>query len=309
MTVKQAAAGLGELLRYLRLHGRLRASADGTATETGSPENSSLVVSLTTLPSRIGKIFPAMNSLLDQTVRPERIFLALPPFSRREQATYVVPEGLRNHPLVTILRADRDWGPATKLIPVLRHCAGAPETLILAVDDDNVYPRTFLATFLHYAAALPDAALSLRGWPIPVSHRWKDSREVKGSRIASPLRTDIITGCGGILVRPRFFDADFFDYEKAPPAAFFVDDVWISGHLARRRIPKVVLPFSGAFVYLPSLATLSGPALDRDENRSGKNNDVMIDHFGAYWEFARCPGPHGKEAVCRGTKDCRENHR
>ena len=285
MTAKQVISGAGELFRFLRLHLHrgLRAPAARRPSKAGGPGTSGLVVTLTTLPGRIEKILPALNSLLDQTVPPDRIFLALPAFSRREQKAYAVPEGLGNHPTVTLLPVDRDWGPATKVIPVLRHYESAPDTMILAVDDDNVYPKTFLSTFLRYATAVPGAAFSLRGCSIPPSRRWRDCREFKGSEITSPALTDVIEGCGGILVRPRFFDADFFDYAKAPAEAFFVDDIWISGHLARRGIPKYVLPFSGAFVYLPSLTTFSGPALDREENRSGKNNNVMIDHFRAYW--------------------------
>jgi hypothetical protein len=289
MTPKQMAQGLRECCRFVNLHRRFSLLGAGVQPADPGAGPAGIVVTLSTLPSRIGKILPALNSLLDQTVMPDRIFISLPPFSRREQKAYDVPEGLRNHPVVTLLPAERDWGPATKLIPVLRHFEKSPETAILAVDDDNVYPRTFLATFLRYATAIPDAAFSLRGCSIPVSRRWKDCREFKGSQLTSPAPTDIIEGCGGILVRPRFFDADFFDYAKAPPEAFFVDDIWISGHLARRSIPKYVLPFSGAFVYLPSLTTFSGTALDRGENRSGKNNDVMIDYFGAYWGSASRP--------------------
>ena len=283
MALKRILWRLREGLRFLRLHRRYSLS-EPKASALGNSGTPGIVVTLSTLPSRIGKIFPALNSLLDQTVMPEKIFLVLPSFSIREQRAYTVPAELLNHPVVTILHSVRDWGPATKLIPTLHYFDAAAETPVLAVDDDNVYPRMFVETFQRFAREMPDAALSLRGWPVPASGQWKESREFTGARIAAPVATDIITGCGGILVRPRFFDADFFDYDHAPQEAFYVDDIWISGHLARRRIPKYVIPFSGAFIYLPSLATLSGPALDRDENRSGKNNDAMIGYFGSYWE-------------------------
>jgi hypothetical protein len=277
MSGNRMSEWLREGIRFLDLHSR---SSLLTPRRTGG---SGIVVSLTTLPSRIGKIFPAVNSLLDQTSPPEMIFISVPSFSIREQREYTVPAGLLNHPAVSILSSGRDWGPATKLMPAVRMFESSPETLILAVDDDNVYPRTFLETFNRFAMKLPDAALSLRGWPIPPSRRWKDSREFKGTQITTHMETDVITGCGGILVRPRFFDTDFFNYDQAPHEAFFVDDLWVSGHLARRGIPRYVIPFCGSHVYLPSLATLSGPALDRDENRSGRNNDTMIAYFGRYW--------------------------
>jgi len=45
---------------------------------------------------------------------------------------------------------------------------------------------------------------------------------------------DIAEGCGGVLVRPDFFDDAVFEI---PPILWSVDDYWLSGHLARRGIP------------------------------------------------------------------------
>ncbi|MFZ8941249.1 MAG: hypothetical protein ACO2ZK_04525, partial [Gemmobacter sp.] len=47
-------------------------------------------------------------------------------------------------------------------------------------------------------------------------------------------RIDIAEGYGGVVVRPSFFDASF---REIPPVLWAVDDVWISGNLARRGVP------------------------------------------------------------------------
>jgi len=282
----RATAWLREGVRVIALHRRSYLAEPKRQPASGVKALPRIVVTLSTLPGRIDKIFPALNSLLDQTLMPERIILAIPEYSRREQKAYMIPDALLNHPVVSILPSDRDWGPATKLIPTLRHYSDAPDTLILAVDDDNIYPRTYLETFARFSLSHPDAALSLRGWHVPPSRYWNDVREFKGTSISSPVETDVIQGCGGILVRPGFFDEEFFDYTPAPQEAFFVDDVWISGHLARRGIRRLVLPYRGAFVYFPTRATFSGVALDRNENIAGMNDEVMINYFDAYWRRA-----------------------
>lgn len=92
-----------------------------------------------------------------------------------------------------------------------------------------------------------------------------------------------MTGCAGIMIKPKFFTEEFFDYKKAPEEAFFVDDIWISGNLARRDIPRYVIPCLGSYVYITSLTTLSGPALDKGENRGGGNDDKVINYFRSYW--------------------------
>ena len=287
MKLRRVPQGAADVWRLVRLHARPSLQdVDDVSPAGPEPDGSGIVVSLTTVPSRIARILPALNSLLDQTVIPDRIFVALPSHSTRERTGYVVPDELHANPRVTVLPSCRDWGPATKVIPALLRMADTPDAAILAVDDDNVYPRTFVETFRRFATLLPDAALSLRGYAVPTSRRWRDCREFPGTKITAPARTDIVQGCGGILVRPRFFDADFLDYAAAPSEAFFVDDIWISGHLARRGIARYVVPFSGAFIYLPSLATFSGSALDWGVNRSGRNNDVLMDHFSADWRRA-----------------------
>jgi len=287
-SVELGVRAMAELTRAVRL--QMNPTGLETPVRSGSAESFTtegegvgLVVTLSSIPSRIEGIAPALRSLLDQTIPPDEIVLALPDWSLRENRGYDLPPWIAEHPRIRVLRAKKDWGPATKLIPTLRDYADQPETALLAVDDDNIYPRTFVETFLRWGNALPEAALTLRGCAVPESRRWRDCVEYKGSSIQEPTRTDIVEGCAGILVRPSFFDARFFDYESAPPEAFFVDDLWISGHLARGRVPAHVIPFEGAFVYVPVVASLHGARLDRGENRSGDNNDVMLDYFDSDW--------------------------
>ncbi len=278
-----------ELARAVRLQAAPPPLADAGPGDDGppaAPPRDDLVVTLSSIPSRMESLAPTLHSLLDQTVPPKEIVLALPDWSAREKRGYRVPREIAEHPRIRILASERDWGPATKLIPALLDYADRPGTMLVAVDDDNVYPRTFLETFVRWADVLPSGALTLRGCRVPPSRRWADCAEYKGSTIERPNRTDIVEGCAGILVRPAFFDEAFFAFEDAPEEAFYVDDVWVSGHLARRRVPAWVIPFEGAFVYVPVVASLQGPRLDHDENRCGHNNDVMLDYFGSYWGWA-----------------------
>jgi len=222
--------------------------------------------------------------LLTQDHLPNEIYLAVPRHSIREQRDYRVPADLARHPAVTVIDSERDWGPATKLLPALRAEREHPETLIIVVDDDNIYPREMVSTFVCFSQTLPHAALCFRGRRVPPSARWRDTRAVFGTRVDVPTPMDVVTGCGGYLVKPRFYDDDVFDYHGAPPSAFFVDDIWFSGHLARRGIPRYVIPSAAAFVYLPALTTWRTRGLDRTENGPrSSHNDVMLDYFRHAW--------------------------
>jgi hypothetical protein len=183
---------------------------------------------------------------LKQTRPPDEIVLAVPEFSIREERPYGVPEYLLRLPRLRILHCRRDWGPATKFIPVVREelAAGRGDTLIMVVDDDRVYPRDALATYLHYNAQLPGAALCFRGAAMPRTLDWRDARMIKASELRQPEAVAVITGCGSYLIQPRFFDESLWDYSVAPPGAFFMDDIWISGWLARRNMKRYAVPAS-----------------------------------------------------------------
>src|SRR5262249_53954025 len=146
--------------------GTRRAPASGCRVRSGNPR---VVISLTTTPSRITRLGPTLRSLLAQDYPPTAICLAVPRRSLRENRTYTVPVALTRHATITVIDSERDWGPATKLLPMLRAERERPETLIIAVDDDNIYPREMVSTFVHFSSTLPDAALCFRGWRVPLS--------------------------------------------------------------------------------------------------------------------------------------------
>jgi len=205
-----------------------------------------VIASLTTVPGRINNLRPTIRSLLKQTRPPDEIVLAIPEFSIREQRLYVVPEYLLRLPRLRVLHCLKDWGPATKFIPIVREelAAGRGDTLIMVVDDDRVYPRDALETYLHYHAQLLEAALCFRGAAMPRTLDWRDARMIRARELRQPEPAAVMTGCGSYLIQPRFFDESLWDYSKAPQAAFFMDDIWISGCLSCRKVKRYVVPAS-----------------------------------------------------------------
>jgi hypothetical protein len=242
-----------------------------------------IIVSLSTLPDRIANLRPTLERLLEQTRSPDEIVLAIPEFSSRQRRSYVIPHFLRELPQVRILPSERDWGPATKSIPAIQDelVAGRSDTLIMVVDDDRIYPRDAIETYLFYSRQLPDAALCFRGAPMPRTYNWGDAKQTFGHRIRTPRPVAVITGCGSYLVQPRFFDASLWAYSDAPRGAFYMDDIWISGSLDRRGVKKYVVPSSKWLLSVPQqkrTMTLD----DVPGGRIASNNEV-IEYFRESW--------------------------
>jgi hypothetical protein len=262
-----------------------------------NPNRSDCVVTLTTIPSRLPHIGTTLKSLMRQSRAPARIALNLPYHSKRESADYVVPNFLLELKSVAIHRCE-DMGPATKVIPTLARETAAQK--IIVVDDDRIYPPNLVADLEDAAARDEHSAFGMSGWVVPADLTdrpttiWANLKmlapaPVRARRLIAPLAVDILQGLSGYLVRPAFFDLTrLSDYSGAPEAAFYVDDVWISGHC---NVPRFVIParrynyqpkFRGAFYKRTSLGLINrgpgGPGGD-----AMRHNTLVLRHLAGRW--------------------------
>ncbi len=178
LTVLASLSALGlKLLPAARKHRRQVRFIRETLASSGKPDCRRVIASLSTVPDRIDNLRPTIRSLLKQTRPQDEIVLAIPEFSIREQRPYAVPKHVSRWPRLRVLHCRRDCGPATKFIPIVREelAAGRGNTLIMVVDDDRVYPRDALETYLHYNEQLPDAALCFRGAAMPRNLDWRQN--------------------------------------------------------------------------------------------------------------------------------------
>lgn len=225
------------------------------------------IISLTTVPPRFAGLAPVLQSLLRQTAEIDEIRLYVPRRFRRfpcsDGQLPKVPSGVR------VIPVDEDFGPASKVLHAARDLSGH-SVPILFCDDDRLYssnwaegllaahrkrPKECIATIgrdLHDvmpeapAKTAADRAKVGKQYPDPVyrmrrlRQQWRE-RSVQPKAAKPPRRlvaragyVDLLQGYAGALVRADFFDAACFDI---PPDVWMVDDIWLSGHLARRGVP------------------------------------------------------------------------
>lgn len=233
-----------------------------------------VVVSLTTIPERVGVLMPTLLSLVEQTVQPDRILLALPQRSLRSGGAYTLPRHLPDG--IEIIRCT-DTGPSTKLLPAL---LAEPDALIIAVDDDVIYARDFVETILNWHLRRPEAVLGWIGLNIEQGVNPKLFRQIWGTGQKSPVAVDILLGHGGLAIPPGAFDAGVHCYDGWPEELRWVDDVWFAGHLARRGVARLVVPAPGYSVVRPSSGHFG---LTFGMNRDGRNDQVGIAAMAQWW--------------------------
>jgi hypothetical protein len=202
--------------------------------------NRKIVVSLTTIPPRINLLGPVIESLTQQTLKPTTIELNIPKIYRNPKFGDILTASI--HPMVDIYRCERDWGPATKLLPTLERYWGQ-DIAIIHVDDDRIYRHDLIEKLIKLGEENPGRAITAHSVSIKrqlIEAHWRkrafEYRMLRtlGMGLWNPKRkaderTDqIAEGFGGVLTRPIFFDDRVFEY---PEHLSSVDDVWISGCL------------------------------------------------------------------------------
>lgn len=230
------------------------------------------IITLSSIPSRFHQIGPALESLLAQTVKPEKIILYISRSYRRypdwDGTLPKVPEG------VEIRMVDEDYGPATKLLPALKDFKDSGYE-ILFLDDDHVYPPYLAKHMLKGRRRRPNACVAISGMadydPLPGTtrqleykprklRRWRITHlsyqlrllgldalgRITGKTYPDPPRRTVLRqgysdgfeGFYSVMVRPEFFPDEVFDI---PDFAKPVDDVWLSGHAMRMGHPAWIL--------------------------------------------------------------------
>jgi hypothetical protein len=177
---------------------------------------------------------------------------------------------------VELLPCD-DEGPATKLLPALR---AEPDSLLVVADDDMIYPVDFLETLLCAHRDRPAAAIGWRGWRMPPEADPHALDVVRAIDVKRTTAVDVLHGTWGYLLPPGALDEAVHRFEGWPDAARWVDDVWISGHLARRGVARWVAPAAGLPIDCASAAVA---ALSDGPNRAGENDRIVLRAFAPWW--------------------------
>lgn len=187
---------------------------------------------MTTTPSRIDHIRPAIESVLSQSVTIIHLELNVPQRSVRTGEPYVIPEWMDDIDRLRVFRADRDYGPITKIAPTLLRYRGDNETYLWSVDDDCAYPQNQLELLLKGFDPDNHRIVTRHGGQIKDDgsvQMWYGSTEVS-----------MFEGFGGVLYPPGCIGDDFEQYVTTTSDnadCRLSDDMVLSLYFRRRKVP------------------------------------------------------------------------
>lgn len=195
-----------------------------------------VIVSLTTHGRRIYDVYLAIESIMQGSIKPNRIVLWL----SKDFQSIVLPQVLQNQQKRGLeIRYVDDIGPYTKSVPAF---IAFPEANIITIDDDILYPFDTLEMLLSAHRQHPEMICANRVMDIQQdSHgnltslpTWKELTDK--TRIS---RNNFFEGVGSVLYPANCFDRESLDSSLFLQMCPTTDDVWFNVQALRLNISIV----------------------------------------------------------------------
>jgi len=234
---------------------------------------SDVIVSLTTHGKRIYDVHAAIESIMQGSVKPNRIVLWI----SEDYKNIILPLTLQNQMKRGLeIRYCKDIRSYTKLVPALREF---PEASIITIDDDIIYPHDLLECLINGHKEYPDCICAnwIREFP-----RDLDKKYISLLKWSQLFDTEDVSeryffeGFAGVLYPPHSLDPEVFNEAVFLDICKYADDVWFNA-MALKAGTKVKYAWKhysiASFIFNEGVQSV---ALQNVNNKGELLNDVQI---------------------------------
>lgn len=197
-----------------------------------------IIVSLTSYEARFKDLEISLYSLLNQSLKPDRIILWLSDeIESLNDLPYEITKYIKNG---LEIRFVKDIGSYTKAIYAFKEYQ---EAIIVTADDDIYYPKKWLERLYHSYIAHPKDIqvhrahrVKLKDNKILPYEKWEKHVQEESARF-----DNFLTGVGGVLYPPNCFLSEVFRNDIFLKYAPTADDIWFwfMALISNRRIRVV----------------------------------------------------------------------
>jgi len=235
-----------------------------------------LIVSLTSFGKRIYDVYLAIESIMQGTIKPNRIILWL---AENEFKGKMLPRTLQLQQFrgLEILFCE-DMRSYNKLIPSLKHY---PNACVITIDDDVMYEYDIVERLVNSYLENPNAICACRIHKLTFDKEHKLNsymnwaREISMGERFSPYLFP--TGVGGVLYPPHCLSEEVFNKDIFMEICPYADDVWFYSMALLNNTPITQVYTGkpkGYYMQLPS-SLIDALSLE-NTNPANCRNDVQI---------------------------------
>lgn len=235
-----------------------------------------IIVSLTSFPARIKTVYKTIESMYNQTMKPNEICLWLSKdqfgnnYSLPDNLTYCLQKGLK------VIWVKDDLKAHKKYLYAMEQYRNS---VIITIDDDIIYSPTRIQELyeahIKYPKAVIGAHVHIIGFS-PAGKILPYNQWISGSRdyIDFPSMALLAVGCGGVLYPPHIFSKYYNDILAIKNTCIYADDIWLKFIEVMHGIPVVASKSDKS-----TDTTIDGTqenALWRYNTGDEKGNDIQI---------------------------------
>lgn len=268
---------LRPLLRQLRIPGQKRIYKQFLKEEIiyglniKEKRNLKIIVSLTTYPERFFSIEKTLISILNQTIKPDRIIVWL------GSDVNIIPNSLLQFEKygITFIRKKENLMPHKKYFYAMQEF---PNDIVITIDDDVIYQKTLIEGLLQTYKKHPDCICANRVHFITTKangtlhnyNNWiNDFRLTK-----KPSYRLIATGTGGVLYPPHLIPEFAFNTKNIENICLKADDIWLKFSESINHVKVAWSPTK----YLNSCCQIQGSqkiSLSKENTGNSKNDEYI----------------------------------
>ena len=256
-----------------------------------SPKNiqmrKKIIISLTSFPKRINKVYLTIESLMHQKVKPNKIVLWL----TKEE----FPKGINQLPKELLRLRKRGLEIFFSKVnlrsynKILWSLKKYPNSLIITVDDDVLYDKNLIHDLYKKHKKYPSEIICRTAHTLEKKspNKLKDYNERTYNFLQKeekPMVKIIAEGVAGVLYPPKAFDEEVFNIKNIKKLAPTADDIWLRAMALKNGTKYLRAKFNEnkATMEIPGSQKIGLYKINQLENQNNKQLKNVFDYYNLY---------------------------
>lgn len=236
-----------------------------------------IIVSLTTFPKRINRVWIVIESILRQTNKPDKIILWLS--SEQFGSINELPKILLNQQKRGLeIRFCKDYKSHKKYYFALKQY---PNDFLITIDDDIIYPTFIIADLLRLYDQYPTSICCHRGLLIKTNKNnlspYTEWDEV-GNDIGPSYQLFQTSG-GGTMFPPYSLHKEVFNNEVFEKICFYADDIWLNIMSRLNNVTIATTNFHSAYIPVINLKNQKLSSINVDQLKNDKQLEDVRNYY------------------------------
>lgn len=247
-----------------------------------NPRETKLIVSLTSFPARINTVHITINTLLNQTIKPDKLILWLTEsqFPNKEND---LPDALLNlKDLGLEIKWSEDLKSYKKLVPALKEY---PNDIIVTADDDLYYQKDWLESLYSAYLKNPNYIYTRRACSVNLKNNIFSVSPHYANENYAPTFLNQLMGGAGTLYPPNSLHSDIFNTDLIKTLIPTHDDIyfWIMAILNGKKICLI----KNKDVNIYTVEGSQTSALCKTHKEIGMEADIAFERILEYYPESR----------------------